>query len=58
LIEGSIYANSRVFAASVRRVLGGFVSQRITDGVEKLLFRLAEPVIFRSLQVNQFFYPM
>lgn len=51
LIEGSIYANSRVFAASVRRVLGGFVSQRITDGVEKLLFRLAEPVIFRSLQV-------
>lgn len=58
LIEGSIYANSRVLAASVRRVLGGFVSQRITDGVEKLLFRLAEPVIFRSLQVNQFFYPM
>ncbi|KAF9678591.1 hypothetical protein SADUNF_Sadunf07G0050500 [Salix dunnii] len=51
LIEGSIYANSRVLAASVRRVLGGFVSQRITDGVEKLLFRLAEPVIFRSLQV-------
>ncbi|KAJ6366744.1 hypothetical protein OIU77_003180 [Salix suchowensis] len=51
LIEGSIYANSKVLAASVRRVLGGFVSQRITDGVEKLLFRLAEPVIFRSLQV-------
>ncbi|CAK7339662.1 unnamed protein product [Dovyalis caffra] len=51
LIEGAIYANSGVFAASVRRVLGGFVSQRITDGVEKLLFRLAEPLIFRSLQV-------
>ncbi|KDP32070.1 hypothetical protein JCGZ_12531 [Jatropha curcas] len=51
LIEGAIHANSGAFAASIRRVLGGFVSQRVTDGVEKLLFRLAEPVIFRSLQV-------
>ncbi|XP_050205840.1 uncharacterized protein LOC126655640 [Mercurialis annua] len=51
LIEAAIYSNSGVLAASIRRVLGGFVSQRITDGVEKLLFRLAEPIIFRSLQV-------
>lgn len=51
LVEGAIHASSAAFAASVRRVLGGFITQRTTDGVEKLIFRLAEPVIFRSLQV-------
>lgn len=51
LIEGAIHASSGAFAASIRRVLGGFISQRTTEGVEKLLFSLAEPVIFRSLQV-------
>ncbi|GMH14840.1 hypothetical protein Nepgr_016681 [Nepenthes gracilis] len=51
LIEGAILANSPSFAASIRRVLGGFINQRTSDGVEKLLFRMAEPVIFRSLQV-------
>ncbi|XP_065876662.1 uncharacterized protein [Euphorbia lathyris] len=51
LIDSAIHANSRAFAASIRRVLGGFITQRVTDGVEKFLFRLAEPVIFRSLQV-------
>ncbi|KAK6923140.1 Condensin-2 complex subunit G2 [Dillenia turbinata] len=51
LIEGAIHASTGAFAASIRRVLGGFISQRTIPGVEKLLFRLAEPVIFRSLQV-------
>lgn len=51
LIEGAIHASSVGFAASVRKVLGTFVNQRTNDGVEKLLFQLAEPVIFRSLQV-------
>ncbi|PSR87924.1 Condensin-2 complex subunit like [Actinidia chinensis var. chinensis] len=51
LVEGAIHASSASFAASIRRVVGGFISQRTVDGVEKLLFRLAEPVIFRSLQV-------
>lgn len=51
LIEGAIHARSSLLAASIRRILGGFISQRATDGVEKLLFRLAEPVLFRSLQV-------
>lgn len=51
LIEGAIYAGSKFLAASVRRVLGVFVQQRMTDGVEKLLLRLVEPVLFRSLQV-------
>ncbi|KAL6961354.1 hypothetical protein U1Q18_039122 [Sarracenia purpurea var. burkii] len=51
LIEGAIHASSAPLAASIRRVLGGFIIHRTMDGVEKLLFRLAEPVIFRSLQV-------
>lgn len=51
LVDGSIHASSGSFAASIRRILGGFISQRTTDGVEKLIFNLAEPVIFRSLQV-------
>jgi condensin-2 complex subunit G2 len=55
-IDGAIHASSCAFAASIRRVLGGFISQRTTKGVEKLLFRLAEPVIFRSLQVFVSFY--
>lgn len=51
LIEAATFAGSATFAASIRRVVGGFTNQRTTDGVEKVLFRLAEPVIFRSLQV-------
>lgn len=50
LIDSSIHASNGSFAASIRRILGGFISQRTTDGVEKLIFNLAEPVIFRSLQ--------
>lgn len=57
LVESAIHASSGPFAASIRKVLGGFISQRTTDGVEKLLFRLAEPVIFRSLQVCCIFWP-
>ncbi|KAL5821859.1 hypothetical protein ACOSQ3_023741 [Xanthoceras sorbifolium] len=51
LVEGAIHASTKGLAASIRRVLGGFMNQRTFDGVEKLLFKLAEPVIFRSLQV-------
>ncbi|KAK2372532.1 ARM repeat superfamily protein [Trifolium repens] len=50
LIEGSIHASSGAFASHIRTVLGAFINQRTVDGVEKLLYRLAEPVIFRSLQ--------
>ncbi|GFP90284.1 condensin-2 complex subunit g2 [Phtheirospermum japonicum] len=51
LVEGAIYASSVALATSIRRILLGFVNQRTTEGVEKLIFNLAEPVIFRSLQV-------
>ncbi|XP_060188626.1 uncharacterized protein LOC132617602 isoform X2 [Lycium barbarum] len=50
MIDSCIHAGSSVLAVSTRRVLGGFINQRTTEGVEKLIFRLAEPVIFRSLQ--------
>jgi len=52
MIEASIHASLGAFALYIRRLLGGFINQRTVDGVEKLLYRLAEPVIFRSLQVN------
>lgn len=51
LIESAIHSSSGAFAASIRRVLSGFINQRTAGGVDKLLFHLAEPVIFRSLQV-------
>ncbi|XP_039155763.1 condensin-2 complex subunit G2-like [Eucalyptus grandis] len=51
LIEGAIHSGSAALATSIRRVLGGFINQRTVDGVEKVLFRLTEPVLFRSLQV-------
>ncbi|ESQ39173.1 hypothetical protein EUTSA_v10001287mg [Eutrema salsugineum] len=51
IIESVIHAGSCAFAASLRKVLGGFITQRTTQGVEKLLFGLAEPMMFRSLQV-------
>ncbi|KAL2348315.1 hypothetical protein Fmac_002315 [Flemingia macrophylla] len=50
LIEAAIHASSGAFASYIRRILGAFINQRTTDGVEKMLYRLAEPVIFRSLQ--------
>ncbi|MQL70233.1 hypothetical protein Taro_002528, partial [Colocasia esculenta] len=51
LIEGAIYASSKSLATSIRRVLGVFLENRATEGVDRLLFRLVEPILFRSLQV-------
>lgn len=52
LIEGAVYASAKTLASSIRKVLVGFTAQRTQDGVEALLFRLQEPILFRSLQVN------
>ncbi|XP_075498615.1 LOW QUALITY PROTEIN: uncharacterized protein LOC142536987 [Primulina tabacum] len=52
LIEDAICASSEALAASVRRILRVFVSNRTIIGVEKLIFHLTEPVIFRSLQAS------
>ncbi|KAI3783189.1 hypothetical protein L2E82_13253 [Cichorium intybus] len=54
LVDGSIHASTTSCAASIRRILGGIITQRTTDGVEKLIFNLTEPVIFRSLQTQMF----
>eukprot|EP01018_Ginkgo_biloba_P001403 Gb_28704 [translate_table: standard] len=51
LVEGAIYASSKTLASSIRKVLGGFISQRTQDGVETFLYRLQEPILFRALQV-------
>ncbi|XP_074377959.1 uncharacterized protein LOC141719474 isoform X2 [Apium graveolens] len=51
LIDSCIHASSGQFSAYIRRILGGFISQRTNRDVDKLLFRLTEPLIFRSLEV-------
>lgn len=51
LIDSCIHASSGQFSSYIRRILGGFISQRTNRDVDKLLFRLTEPLIFRSLEV-------
>ncbi|XP_002980805.2 condensin-2 complex subunit G2 [Selaginella moellendorffii] len=51
LVEGAIYAASKTLSSACRKVLEGFISQRAEAGVEGMLFRLQEPLLFRSLQV-------
>ncbi|KAG6551037.1 hypothetical protein Mapa_007270 [Marchantia paleacea] len=51
LIEGALHASSKALGASIRTVLEGFTSQKAQDGVESMLFRLLEPLLFRALQV-------
>lgn len=55
LIDSCIHASSGQFSAYIRRILGGFISQRTNRDVDKLLFRLTEPLIFRSLEVSYLF---
>ncbi|KAH9314617.1 hypothetical protein KI387_023244 [Taxus chinensis] len=50
LVEGAIYASSKTLASSIRKLLQGFINQRTQEGVEALLFRLQEPILFRALQ--------
>ncbi|CAN6317592.1 unnamed protein product [Urochloa humidicola] len=51
MVEGAVHAGSKEVAKAARKILSTFVEQRAVAGVEKLVFRLAEPVLFRSLQV-------
>jgi hypothetical protein len=39
--------------ASLRVVLDGFHSQKGVKGVDEMLLRLYQPILFRSLQVSQ-----
>lgn len=51
MIDWAVHERSNSLAMSIRKVLRGFLDQRTTKGVDKLLFRLAQPVLIRSLQV-------
>ncbi|KAJ1294531.1 hypothetical protein BS78_01G152700 [Paspalum vaginatum] len=51
MVESAVHAGSKDAAKAARKILSTFVEQRAVAGVEKLVFRLAEPVLFRSLQV-------
>jgi hypothetical protein len=51
-MEACLYASTPSLASNIRRVLGGFHSQKKQRGVDELLLRLYEPLLFRALQVN------
>uniref|UniRef100_J3LQU1 Uncharacterized protein n=2 Tax=Oryza brachyantha TaxID=4533 RepID=J3LQU1_ORYBR len=51
MLEGAVHARSKELAKAARKLLCAFVDKRTVAGVEKIVFQLAEPVLFRSLQV-------
>ncbi|KAM0909062.1 hypothetical protein ACQ4PT_015020 [Festuca glaucescens] len=51
MVEAAVHAANKEVAKAARRILWAFVEQKAVAGVEKLVFRLSEPVVFRSLQV-------
>uniref|UniRef100_A0ACD5WA65 Uncharacterized protein n=1 Tax=Avena sativa TaxID=4498 RepID=A0ACD5WA65_AVESA len=51
MVEAAVHAANKEVAKAARRILWSFVEQKAMAGVEKLVFRLSEPVVFRSLQV-------
>ena len=51
MVEAAVHAANKDVANAARRILWAFAGQKAVSGVEKLVFRLSEPVVFRSLQV-------
>lgn len=49
LIKSALRASSPALAASLRRVLDGLHSQRLTPGTDAMLLRLYHPLLFRDL---------
>ncbi|KAL0037621.1 hypothetical protein WJX77_005190 [Trebouxia sp. C0004] len=49
LIRSALRASSPALAASLRRVLEGLHSQRLTPGTDAMLLRLYHPLLFRDL---------
>lgn len=47
LMQAAVLASTPAMAAVIRRVLGGLHSQKQAAGVDALLLRLYEPIIFR-----------
>ena len=49
LIKSALRASSPALAASLRRVLDGLHSQRLTPGTDAMLLRLYHPLLFRDM---------
>ncbi|GJP48544.1 hypothetical protein CLOM_g7832 [Closterium sp. NIES-68] len=50
LVEAAVFARTPELGAAVRRVVGGFSNQKLQRGVDELILRVSEPIIFRGLQ--------
>lgn len=51
LIKNALRVSSPALAASLRRVLDGIHSQRLTPGTDAMMLRLYHPLLFRDLAV-------
>ena len=49
LVEGSVRAATPAMAASIRRVLAGLHAEKAAPGVDAMLLRVYEPIIFRRV---------
>ena len=49
-MDGAVRASTPAMAASVRRVLAGLHREKAAPGVDAMLLRVYEPIIFRCAQ--------
>jgi len=49
LVEGAVRAATPAMAASIRRVLAGLHGEKAAPGVDAMLLRVYEPIIFRRV---------
>jgi condensin-2 complex subunit G2 len=47
LMQSAVLASTPAMGAAIRRVLGGLHSQKQAPGMDPLLLRLHEPIVFR-----------
>lgn len=47
-MQAAMTASTPAMAAAIRRVLGGLHAQKMASGVDAMLLRLYEPLVFRS----------
>ena len=46
-MQAAMTASTPAMAAAIRRVLGGLHAQKVASGVDAMLLRLYEPLVFR-----------
>jgi len=51
LIQAATLASTPAMGAAIRRVLGGLHGQKQAPGVDAMLLRLYEPIIFRCAPI-------